>query len=640
MNNLLLKTAALMLGLTLTSTVSALSQRADNFVLLDHRGQAQELYYQSDASAIVIIAQSNGCELSRSAIPDYQAFRDDYAARGVQVFMINSNPNDDRADIIGEAEEWNIDIPILDDSAQIVGQSLGLTHSAEVLVIDPRGWNIVYRGPLKTTDQNAVRDKVDALIAGQTVPYQQLASTGCLIDFPAANAGESISYSKTIAPILQENCVHCHSEGGIAPWAMSDYRMVQGFAPMMREVIRTKRMPPWHADPALGKWNHDAGISDAETQTLVSWIEAGAPRGEGEDPLAMEKVKAPEWPLGEPDLIVEIPAYDVPATGIVDYQFPMVANTLGYDAWVVAATVIPGDTQAVHHVLMGSVNVAPKSDDPKEGVFENYIMGYAPGNESAHMPEGTGVFVPAGATYLFQLHYTPYGKATTDVTRVGLYFADSDKPPVNFLRQQVVLNPKLSIPPNAPAHEEAAYFEFYHEAIIFSLVPHSHYRGRASSFELVYPDGETEVILSVPNYDFNWQRTYSLAEPKRVPEGTRIVHRTIYDNSAKNPGNPDPERTVPWGLQSHDEMLYGSVSYSWTEETSAAPIHDNQRADTAQWMGFMDKDMNGKVARSELPERLREGLGWRWYLLDRNFDGGLNLDEMERLVDGLNKDES
>ena len=628
----LLQTAFL-LGCTLLATAGAQATRVDNFVLLDHRGEARELYYQSDARAVVLIAQANGCKAVHSRLADYQALRDEYEPRGVRVFMINSSADDNRSEIVAEAEALGIDMPILDDSAQLVGRSLELNQTTEVLVINTNNWELVYRGALDDgAGKTYVRDSLEALLTEQPVVFTQVKTEGCLVNYrePSGN----ISYAKTIAPILAKNCVHCHSEGGIAPWAMSEYRMVQGFAPMMREVIRTKRMPPWHADPAIGSWQHDAGMSDEETSTLVSWIEAGAPRGEGEDPLAQLEPPESKWTLGEPDLIIEVPAYDVPATGVVDYQFPSVHNPLDHDVWVVAATVIPGDTQAVHHVLMGSAD-QPPTDNQREGVFQNYIMGYAPGNESAHMPEGTGVRVPVGGVYLFQMHYTPYGKASTDTTRVGLYFAEPDQPPANFLRQHVVLNPKISIPPQEAAHEESAYFEFWDDAVIYSLVPHSHYRGRSSSFELAYPDGETELILSVPNYDFNWQRTYSLAEPKAVPKGTRIIHRTVYDNSPRNPANPDPERTVPWGLQSHDEMLYGSVSFSWVNESSDAPTHSNLRADTAQWMGFMDKNMDGLVQRDEMSDRLRSSIGWKWYLLDRNFDGGLNLAEMERLMQNL-----
>ena len=233
-------------------------------------------------------------------------------------------------------------------------------------------------------------------------------------------------------------------------------------------------MPPWHADPEIGEWQHSARMSDEDTRTLITWLEAGAPRGEGEDPLLADKAPRAQWPLGEPDLVLDVPGYEVPATGVVDYQFPIVENPLDRDVWVVAATIVPGDARVVHHVLMGSADQMPE-DSNRESVFENYIMGYAPGNESAHMPEGTGVFVPAGGVYQFQMHYTPTGIPVVDETRVALYFADEK--PGNFLRQQVVVNPRIKIPPHEAAHEEFAYFEFWDDATIYSLVPHAHYRG-------------------------------------------------------------------------------------------------------------------------------------------------------------------
>ncbi len=624
----------LTLPLLATLAVAEPAQRVDDFVLLDHKGKAQQLHYHKDASAVVLIVQGNGCQIVRSSLADIKSLRDDYAEQGVEMLMINSNLQDDRDSIAREAADWDIDVPILHDGTQIIGRSLNLTRTGEVLVIDPKSWEIVYRGAINnrveyerqknTASESYVRDVLDQMLAGETPAFSKNDAPGCLINFPKQ---PEISYSDTIAPLLQRNCLACHVEGGIAPWAMSEYRMVQGFAPMMREVVRTKRMPPWHADPAVGHWKNAGGMSDEDITTLISWIEQGAPRGDGPDPLKATQPLSTDWTLGEPDLVVEVPAFDVPATGIVDYQFPVIENPLDRDVWVVAATIIPGDTQAVHHVLLGSADEAPDpGSDPEESVFQNYIMGYAPGNESSFMPEGTGVFVPAGGVYLTQMHYTPYGRASTDVTRIGLYFAD--EPPANFLRQEVVVNPRLKIPPGAEAHEEHAYFTFWQDAVIYSLVPHSHYRGRASTFELVYPDGQTELVLSVPNYDFNWQRTYSFEEPKQVPAGTKIVHRTVYDNSAKNPGNPDPEATVRWGLQSHEEMLYGSVTYSWVDERSDAPIHDRGLAEAYQFMGFADTDMDGVVSKKEMPERLRKRIGWKWWFVDKNKDGGLDADEL------------
>ncbi|MGI9283805.1 MAG: hypothetical protein ACR2P1_00280 [Pseudomonadales bacterium] len=619
------------------------SQLVDDFVLLDHTGKAQQLYYHDDASAIVLIVQGNGCQIVRSLLADYKTLRDDYAGRGVQVFMLNANPQDTREAIASEAASYAIDIPILHDSAQIIGPSLALNRTAEVLVIDPRDWKIVYRGALnnrvgyerqkKEATEHYVRDALDALIDGKAPVFSEVKSPGCIINFPQRNKQQTISYSDTIVPILKKNCMACHIEGGIAPWAMSEYRMIHGFAPMMREVIRTKRMPPWHADPAVGHWRNDAGLSDEDAQALINWIEAGAERSKGKDPLQSIPPRSDDWPLGEPDLVLEIPAFHVPATGVVEYQFPTVKNPLDKDVWVVAASLIPGDSKVVHHVLMGAADKVV--DNMKtDSVFQNYIMGYAPGNESARMPNGTGVFVPVGGEYLFQMHYTPFGKATTDRTRVGLYFAD--KPPKKFLRQQVVVNTSIEIPANTEQHQEYAYFEFWDDATIYSLVPHSHYRGKSSSFELQYPNGESELILSVPNYDFNWQRTYAFVEPKKVPKGTKIVHSTIYNNSLKNPGNPDPNRTVPWGLQSRDEMLYGSVSYSWDNESTDKPTHSLLTSDTAQWMGYLDKDIDGKVSRAELPAGLRRGIGSKWRLLDSDSDGGLNLKEMEVLFSQMN----
>ena len=618
------------------NTVSA-NTKVDDFVLLDQSGDAQALFYDKEAKAIVVMIHGNGCQIVRSILPDYKALRDEYESKGVRFLMLNANLQDTRVTIASEAAEWGIDMPILIDSAQVIAPSLNVTRTGEVLVINPVSREISYRGALndrvhferqkKEASEHYVKNALDAVLAGKAVALSEVKSVGCIVNLPKPE--QAITYSETIAPMLLDKCVACHQEGGIAPWAMSEYRMIQGFAPMIREVVRTKRMPPWHADPEIGQWQHDAGLSAEETKILISWIEAGAKRGAGEDPLLAFKPNETQWPLGEPDLIVEVPAFEVPASGIVDYQFPVVQNTLDKDAWVVAATVLPGDTQAVHHVLLGSADQPPAADD-LENVFQNYIMGYAPGNESAHMPEGTGVFVPKGGVYLLQVHYTPYGKKSTDTTKVGLYFAD--KPPQNFLRNHVIANSRLSIPPYAARHEEKAYFEFWNDAVIYGLVPHAHYRGRSSSFDLVYPDGRSEVILSVPNYDFNWQRTYAFTEPKSVPAGTKIIHRTVYDNSANNLGNPDPSRQVPWGLQSEDEMLYGSVSYSWVDETSAEPIHSYLTSETAQWMGVIDKDMDGLISGAEMPSRLRESIGWKWKLLDQDDDGQLNLTEMEVLM--------
>jgi len=626
--------------LSLSTPGAADVDRIGNFMLLDHQGKAHELYYHQNAEAVVIMIQGNGCPIVRNAIGDFQTVAEDYAERSVEFFMLNANIQDNRDSIADEAAEFGIELPVLVDDTQLVAESLEVVRTAEVFVIDPDTWQLVYRGPMhdrityehqKAAAENTyLRDALDTLLAGEPVQTAQRDAVGCLINFPARNEDHGqISYADTIAPMLEDNCTVCHSPGGIGPWAMTSYDMVRGFAPMIREVVLTQRMPPWHADPHIGQWQGDRSLSEAQKRTLVHWIEAGAPRGDGPDPLTEVEPINSDWPLGEPDLVIEVPAFDVPASGVVDYKFPAVANPLDEGVWIEAASVIPGDRAAVHHVLVGSTETYQPNAEEEDSVFDNYIIGYAPGAESYVMPEGTGVYVPPGGAYNFQMHYTPYGKATTDRTRLGLYFADGK--PDNFLRHQVVVDPTMQIDPHDANHEEQAYFAFPRDAVLYTLFPHSHYRGKASSFELVYPDGRSETLLSVPAYDFNWQRGYDFVAPKKVPAGSKLVHRTVYDNSKQNPANPDPGRTVPWGLQSWDEMLYGAFSYAWSEETAEQPIHDNQLAELGQWFGFIDENMDGKLVWSELPEFMKKRLVQGFKMADGNGDGGLDMQEFVAL---------
>mgnify|MGYP001207409703 FL=1 len=634
----MLRILAITVGLLIGSSVQA--ERIENFVLLDHHGDAHNLYYHRDKSAVVIMIQGNGCPIVRNALTDYKALRDTYADQGVHFMMLNANLQDQRSTILAEAEKFGIDMPILHDETQLIGESLNLVRTTEVLVIDPKNWQIVYRGPINDrqvyerqkaeASNHYAADAIANVLANQPVTVANRDTMGCLINFAQRNADhEQISYTDTIAPILQEKCVVCHTEGGLGPWAMSSYEMVRGFAPMMREVIRTKRMPPWHADPHIGVWKNDKSLSIEQSQTLVHWIEAGAPRGKGEDPLKDLAIAQVEWPLGEPDLILDIPEYTIPASGVVDYKFPRLANPLNQGVWIKAATVIPGNREVVHHILAGSIDATTAQAKRDSGVFDNYLIGYAPGNETNLFPQDTGVYIAPGGEYTFQLHYTPIGREVVDNSRIGLYF--HDKQPGNFYRQSVVIDPTIQIPPNQPRHAEVAYYEFVKPALLHDLVPHSHYRGVASKFELIGPDGSRETVLSVPNYDFNWQRTYAFVEPMRIEPGSRLVHTTWYDNSAANPGNPDPNRTVPWGLQSWDEMLYGAFSYTLVDETSEVPILDKALADTTQMVGFLDKDMDGKLSWQELPKTIKKRLVQGFKMVDTNADGGLDIQELYSL---------
>jgi peroxiredoxin len=273
-------------------TGMAQAERIDNFVLLDQHGDAHNLYYHKDKSAIVVMIQGNGCPIVRNALSDYKALRDEYADQGVHFLMLNSNLQDQRSTILAEAEKYGIDMPILHDESQLVGESLNLVRTAEILVIDPTTWNIAYRGPINDrqvyerqkaqASNHYAADAIANVLAGEAIAVANRDTMGCLINFAQRNVDHAqISYTDTVAPLLQEKCVVCHTEGGIGPWAMSSYEMVRGFAPMMREVIRTKRMPPWHADPHIGALDRSRstawprGRSAQEPYGLPSRMAAG-----------------------------------------------------------------------------------------------------------------------------------------------------------------------------------------------------------------------------------------------------------------------------------------------------------------------------------------------------------------------------
>ena len=566
---------ALLLSLTAT-TGFALEEgsRVENFRLMDHQGASHELHYFADAPAIVLMTHSTSCSTMPQSLQSLTSLQTQFSPAGAEFMLINSDLRDRRTTVASSVAD--ADLPILLDPTQIIGESLGADTAGETLVVNPRDWTLAYRG-----DVTGAAQAVAQLVAGDevSVDSQPVASADCALDFPElARRAEhkNISYAKTIAPMLNDNCVSCHREGGIGPWAMSDYNMVRGFSLMIREVVRTQRMPPWHADPHVGEFSNDRSLSDDEIRTLVHWVEAGAPRGEGADLLAENSQSWPIWAMGEPDVIIDIPPEDVPASGVVDYKYKMVTNPLDKDVWVKAAEIIPGDRSVLHHVItsFGELETEGRRAGRLKRGTGGGLGGYVPGAEGKPFPDDTGILLPAGATIEFQMHYTPAGLATTDASRMGLYLYE--EPPEHKLDSMVLLNPRILIPAGAPNHSEVMVRTFDQDVLVYSLLPHAHYRGKASEFVAHLPDGTQETLLSVPRYDFNWQTNYDLKEPRFLPAGTKMVHRTWWDNSARNPANPDATRDVPWGQQSWDEMLFGSVRYRVVEADAAGSMAGGQ----------------------------------------------------------------
>jgi hypothetical protein len=540
-----------------------------NFSLLDYQGRHHELR-RTDAKAVVLFTAGNGCPIVRQSINPLRSLRGKFAKEGVVFWMLNASPQDDRESVAGEARSFNAgSIPVLMDEHQFVARSLGVTRTAEAIAISTKDWTIFYRGAVddQSTEGAKKPQVVEKLLeralteflAGQQVTLAKTPVPGRLIKFDdvAKNGDTPVSYEKVIAPLLQQKCVGCHCAGNIGPFAMSSHKKVKGWSEMIREVVLARRMPPWHADPHYGSFSNDRSLTAGETSALFRWIDQGCPRGEGEDPLAVSQPKAEQWALGQPDFLVTLPKpQSIPANGVLQYRYIDSTFEMPHDGWLRACVIRPDNRKVVHHAIV-RVHY-PEGARGKPSAEEMFLVGWAPGYKSPEYPPGTGKFLPKGARFNFELHYNTIGREETDNSELGLYLAR--EAPKTALETRTAENFDFSIPPGEADARTHSLYSFKRDTIIYELIPHMHLRGSWFKYEALYPDGKKETLLSVPNYDFNWQTEYRLTQPKRVPAGTWLLCTGGFDNSARNPNNPDPSRRVKYGHQSFEEMFSGFMS--------------------------------------------------------------------------------
>lgn len=433
-----------------------------------------------------------------------------------------------------------------------------------------------------------------------------------LIGVPAgaaaqAAAGAAPTFSKEVAPILFANCTTCHRPGEIAPMSLLTYKEARPWARAIAAAVRAGTMPPWHADPAVGHFRNARRLSDADKDTLVRWVEAGAPEGHARD-LPPAPRYADGWRIGTPDVVLEMQEdYPIPASGEIPYLYFEVPANFDEDRWIRAWEMRPGNPAVVHHVIVylrvpsaataatalvqalggaarvqrpfsfapgmeippGQTGGRPLPDGERKPPYANYrprpsgvvgsIGGYVPGNSTREFPEGTAMRLPKGSSLVFQMHYTPIGKETSDRTRLGLTFAKA--PPATPLSSIALVNGGLRIPAGAADHRVNAEMTLNREMVLYSLTPHTHVRGKKWHYEVEYPDGRRQTILSVPNYDFDWQHEYQFETPLTLPPGTRLHASAWYDNSPANPSNPDPTKDVQWGDQTWEEMMFTNLTF-------------------------------------------------------------------------------
>ncbi|MGH9348364.1 MAG: thiol-disulfide isomerase [Vicinamibacterales bacterium] len=381
---------------------------------------------------------------------------------------------------------------------------------------------------------------------------------------PATQATAGVTFTKDVAPILYRRCVDCHRPNEMAPMSLRTYGEVRPWARSIRQRVIAREMPPWFADPAHGQFANDARLPDAEVETIARWVDAGAPKGDEQD-LPPLPAFTDGWTIGEPDLVLSIPEHEVPAQGVVPYTYFTVPTSFTEDQWIAGLEIRPGNRQVVHHVIVSVLE--PGVEGPPQGatgarvdVIRSQLGGITPNKPGFMFREGTGKLVKAGSKLVFQMHYTPFGEAVTDRTTIGLKLAK--KTPLTPVRTGMTINARFVIPPGEPAHEVRAETTIAEDIHVVSLTPHMHFRGKDFTYTATYPDGRREILLRVANYDFNWQLTYWLKTPLALPKGTRLEGIAHFDNSSRNPANPDPKAEVRWGDQTFEEMMIGFYAYT------------------------------------------------------------------------------
>ena len=436
--------------------------------------------------------------------------------------------------------------------------------------------------------------------------------TAALMMCADASAAGVVTFNRDVLPILQRNCQTCHRPGNIAPMSFLTYETTRPWAKAMKAAVVTRKMPPWFADPQYGHFSNDRSLKTDEIDTIVQWADNGAPQGDSKD--APPPVQWPEngWTT-KPDLVLKGMPYTLapaPAKNVIEWMTLFTPAGFTKDTWVTSVEIKPSELAVTHHICVSFVPhraetvyntflwvdkqrdeagnevppsarkvVAPTADGKGREIaaggsadagrigigFTCYVPGRA---LSDFRPFNAAVLVPAGYDVSWNVHYTPNGAELTDQPEVGLTIAKEQ--PQRLLIESGRDSSALAIPPNDPNHQaEPVEYTFLVDAELHWMSPHMHLRGKDMKYKLIFPDGKEQVVLNVPHYDFNWQLGYDLAEPIKVPKGTKLIAVAHYDNSASNKFNPDPNSTVYTGNMTWEEMF--SPFFAITVDKSVDP---------------------------------------------------------------------
>ena len=547
-----------------TAQRSPIGMQVADFSLDNCYGKQVSLSDFREKKAIALIFLGTECPLAKLYGPRLAKIQSAYGDKGVQIIGVNSNTQDSLTELAAYVHRHEINFPMLKDRGNRIADALDAKRTPEVFLLD-QSRVVRYHGRIDDqygvgySKERQARPEltlaIDQLLAGDPISKPLTEAVGCHIGrVKKVEPHGEITFTKHIAPILNEHCVRCHREGEIAPFTLTSYEDVQGWEDTILEVIDDQRMPPWSANPAHGTFSNDPRLSPQEYDLIYSWIENGMPRGDDKD-LPEPPQFIPGWQIAKPDQIIHMRKskrpFNVPAEGIVDYQRWVVDPGWDEDKYIIASEARPDCRQVVHHIL---AYVIPPGGDKAD--LRQIVAGYAPGVPPMDLTDGVALHVEAGSRLLFEMHYTPNGSPQKDLSYIGLRFTTKDKVK-RRLQGRVAINQDFLIRAGRANESVTAEYKVKSDEDLLSMTPHMHLRGKAFRYEAIFPNGTKQVLLDVPRYDFNWQLKYILDQPLRLPRKTTIRCTALFDNSDANLTNPDPTQDVRWGDQSFNEMMIG-----------------------------------------------------------------------------------
>jgi len=553
----------------------AFGEQPAHFTFTDTRFLPRTLSDLGEKKAYVIVFTTLDCPVVKRSLPRLKELEAQLRERDVQFLALNVGVNQPVTEVAFQALKAEIPFPAGKDFDGSAARALGASRTPEVVVLDSerrlryRGRidGQIRRGGIASAAQRAdLLEAIQDVLSGKEVRVRETPVDGCPIDFDGlrslpAPVPEQVTYSEQIAPLLEKHCQHCHRPDTAAPFSLLSYTDAASHAETIAEVVRIGQMPPIYSAREHGEFRNHQRLTPQEQALVLAWVRQG--RNEGEpaaEPTTHVAAPASKWRIGEPDLVIPtILETKIPATGVVPYHYAILPHVFWKDTWVQGIEILPGNRSVMHHCNLGFLQ-------PGEAVTRNnFITGYVPGGEAMNLTPGVGFCIPAGSVLVMQMHYVTNGERTTDRTSVGIRFARDVIQ--KRLRYFDCVNHDIAIPPGDPHFPLSASRHFPCNATGYAMFGHMHLRGKDMTFTAHHPDGTQETLLSIPNYDFNWQMAYRWKEgAQRFPKGTRVEVVAHFDNSAFNPYNPDHTVTVKEGQQSFDEMMYGFLFYSNDDE--------------------------------------------------------------------------